>query len=220
MADNEQKIKIKGREFVYNPQKLDRETDIEIDIDIAKSNLLLFNRVAKSYNFTFILFFGTLLGAVREKGFIKHDLDIDVISKDEEELLNMIPQLQKEGFLFIRYYSGEKRNLYSFLRQGVYIDVDIAISAGKNKYYLAGAQIPSSFIDDLEVANFIGENLYIPKEHEKILVMLYGKDWRIPQNKAAYFPLILRRDYMQILIHLIPKKFRNFIKNLLGLNKQ
>jgi len=49
---------------------------------------------------------------------------------------------------------------------------------------------------------------------------LYGKDWRIPQNKAAYFPFILRRDYMQILIHMIPKKFRNFIKNILGLNKQ
>lgn len=219
MSDTKQKITIKGREFVYNPQKLDRETDTAIDSNIAKSNLQIFNRIAKSYDFKFILFFGTLLGAIREQNFIKNDTDIDIISKCEEELLNMIPNLQEEGFLFIRYYAGEKRVLYSFLRQGVYIDVDIVQSAGKNKYYLAGAKIPNSFVDDLKVINFIGESFSVPQEYEKILIMLYGKDWRIPQNKAAYFPLILRRDYMQILIHMIPKKFRNFIKSLLGLNK-
>ena len=220
MSDTEQKIKIKGREFVYNPQRLERETDIAIDANIAKSNLLLFNSIAKSYHFKFILFFGTLLGAIREQNFIRNDTDVDIMSKDEEELLNMIPKLQEEGFLFIRYYDGEKRVLYSFLRQGVYIDVDIVRSAGKNKYYLAGAKIPNSFVDDLQVINFIGESFCIPQEYEKILIMLYGKDWRIPQNKAAYFPLILRRDYMQILIHMIPKKFRNLIKKLLGLNKK
>lgn len=219
MSDTEQKIKIKGREFVYNPQKLDRATDIAIDANIAKSNLLLFNNIAKSYNFKFVLFFGTLLGAIREQNFIKNDTDVDIMSKDEEELLNMIPKLQEEGFLFIRHYEGEKRVLYSFLRHGVYIDVDIVRSAGKSKYYMAGAKIPSSFVDDLKAINFIGESFFIPQEYEKILIMLYGKDWRIPQNKAAYFPFILRRDYMQILIHMIPKKFRNFIKSLLGLNK-
>lgn len=219
MSDTEKKIKIKGREFIYNPQRLDRETDIAIDANIAKSNLLLFNNIAKSHNFKFVLFFGTLLGAIREQNFIKNDTDVDIMSKDEEELLNMIPKLQEEGFLFIRHYEGEKRVLYSFLRQGVYIDVDIVRNAGKNKYYLAGAKIPSSFVDDLKVINFIGESFFIPQEYEKILIMLYGKDWRIPQNKAAYFPFILRRDYMQILIHMIPKKFRNFIKSLLGLNK-
>ena len=219
MSDTEKKIKIKGREFIYNPQRLDRETDIAIDDNIAKSNLLLFNNIAKSHNFKFVLFFGTLLGAIREQNFIKNDTDVDIMSKDEEELLNMIPKLQEEGFLFIRHYEGEKRVLYSFLRQGVYIDVDIVRNAGKNKYYLAGAKIPSSFVDDLKVINFIGESFFVPQEYEKILIMLYGKDWRIPQNKAAYFPFILRRDYMQILIHMIPKKFRNFIKSLLGLNK-
>lgn len=219
MSDTEKKIKIKGREFIYNPQRLDRETDIAIDANIAKSNLLLFNNIAKSHNFKFVLFFGTLLGAIREQNFIKNDTDVDIMSKDEEELLNMIPKLQEEGFLFIRHYEGEKRVLYSFLRQEVYIDVDIVRNAGKNKYYLAGAKIPSSFVDDLKVINFIGESFFVPQEYEKILIMLYGKDWRIPQNKAAYFPFILRRDYMQILIHMIPKKFRNFIKSLLGLNK-
>ncbi|MBP5406282.1 hypothetical protein J6Z19_03925 [bacterium] len=220
MSDTEQKIKIKGKEFRYTPQRLDRETDIAIDANIAKSNLLLFNSIAKSYNFKFVLFFGTLLGAIREQNFIKNDTDIDVVSKGEEELLNMIPALQGEGFLFIRYYAGEKRVLYSFLRQGVYIDVDIVRNAGKSKYYLAGAKIPSSFVDDLKVVDFIGESFFVPQEYEKIFIMLYGKDWRIPQNKAAYFPLILRRDYMQILIHIIPKKFRNFVKTLLGLNKK
>ena len=47
MADTEQKITIKNREFTYNPQKLEHNTSTaKLDINIAKSNLLIFNKTA------------------------------------------------------------------------------------------------------------------------------------------------------------------------------
>ena len=80
MSDTEQKITIKNREFTYNPQKLEHNTNTaKLDINIAKSNLLIFNKIAIANDFRFILFFGTLLGAVREHDFIKNDTDIDVV---------------------------------------------------------------------------------------------------------------------------------------------
>lgn len=39
----------------------------KIDVPKAKENLLLLNKLAKENNFKFVLFFGSLLGAVREK---------------------------------------------------------------------------------------------------------------------------------------------------------
>lgn len=219
MSDAGQKINIKGREFDYNPQKLDRNTEKKLDLEIAKSNLLLFNKIAKSNDFKFTIFYGTLLGAIREHNFIKNDTDIDVVSADEEGLLNIIPELQKEGFLFIRYYTSKTRTVYSFSKDDVYIDVYLARKAGENKYFLEGAKIPASFIEEFTTMDFLGESFAIPVEYEKILVMLYGKDWRIPQSREGFFPFILRRDYDQILIHMIPKSFRNFIKKILGIKR-
>lgn len=214
-----QKINIKGREFDYNPQKLDRNTEKKLDLEIAKSNLLLFNKIAQTQNFRFVLFFGTLLGAIREKNFIKNDSDIDVVTSDEDGLLNIIPELQKEDFLFIRYYTSSTRTVYSFSKDDVYIDIYLARKAGKNKYFLEGAKIPTSFVEEFTTMDFLGESFAIPVEYEKILVMLYGNDWRIPQNKEGFFPVFLRRDYDQILIHMIPKSFRNFIKKILGIKR-
>ena len=215
MPDNERKIKIKGIEFDYNPQKLDRSVCSRLDIEVAKSNLLLFNKIAQAQNLGFVLFFGTLLGAIREKNFIKNDSDIDVVTSDEDGLLNIIPCLQENGFSFIRYYSSRTRTVYSFSRNGVYIDLYLAKKAGENKYFLEGAKIPTSFVEEFKTIDFLGESFAIPVEYEKILVMLYGKDWRIPQSREGFFPFILRRDYDQILIHMIPKGFRNFVKRIL-----
>ena len=49
-----------------------------------KSNL---GTTAIANDFRFILFFGTLLGAVREHDFIKNDTDIDVVKMFVEYIL-------------------------------------------------------------------------------------------------------------------------------------
>lgn len=217
MSDSGQKITIKGQEFDYNPQKLDHDSCEKLDLEVAKNNLLLFNKVAKSHDFKFILFYGTLLGAIREQNFIKNDTDIDVVTTDEDGLLNIIRELQKEGFLFIRYYSSKARTMYSFLKNKVYIDVYLAKKVGKNSCYLSGSKIPSSFVEKCQTFDFIGESFLIPFEYERLLTILYGKDWRIPQNKPATFPIISRRDYVQLFIQFFPKSFRNWVKKIIGM---
>ena len=50
-----------------------------INKKIAHENLLILKRLCDEAGLKFILFYGSLLGAVREHDFITHDEDIDVV---------------------------------------------------------------------------------------------------------------------------------------------
>lgn len=69
---------------------------IEIDL------LLQLDRVCKKYGLKYYLMFGSLLGAVRHKGFIPWDDDLDVCMprKDYEKLLKVAPSEFKEPYFF------------------------------------------------------------------------------------------------------------------------
>lgn len=219
----DQKIFIKGREFSYTPQELTYENAKLLDTKIAKENLLLFNEVSKANHFKFILFYGTLLGAIREKNFIKHDTDIDLVTTDENKLLDIIPQLQQKGFQFVRYYIYENKNgiLYSFLKNGVYIDIYLATKTKFNKYYLGYSKISKTFIENIADISFLGESFSIPANYEKLFILLYGKDWKVPKKNC---PAILPNDHkirslFYKLADFFPKKLRNLVKNMFGIKK-
>ncbi|MBR6027697.1 MAG: LicD family protein [Clostridia bacterium] len=70
-----------------------------IDIDLNELHQVQFNilkefdRVCKKHGLTYFLGYGTLLGAIRHKGFIPWDDDIDVVMlSDQYEKLMQIPQ--------------------------------------------------------------------------------------------------------------------------------
>ena len=205
-----EEIKIKGKCFNYEPEQLSYETSVVIDKDIARENLLLFKKIADRNNFNFLIFYGTLLGAIREHDFISHDIDIDVVTNDEDKLLEIIPELINNGFKFIRYESSPSlksyTTLYSFRRSSVYIDVYIAYKE-KNKYNLLNCYIKKSFIENKMQYEFLDEKFTIPKEYIKILKLLYGKDWKIPQkNKPGDFKP--RRN----IIYYLKRVYRRFFK--------
>jgi len=214
-----EKINIKGRDLSYSPEHISYETAVPINIEEARENLLNFKKTADENNLVFILAYGTLLGAIREHNFIKHDIDIDLITCDEIKLIDMIPKLQNEGFNFVRYEINPL--YYSFKRNSVYIDVYI-VSMVKNSYYLLNKKIKSSYITDTQPYLFLDAPFLIPKEYKKIFVELYGKDWHIPQeNKYGDFQEhdVLKKLFIYIK-KFIPKKIKIIIKKLLGYEVQ
>mgnify|MGYP006135500695 FL=1 len=147
-----------------------------------KLNELLDNtsRLLNDNNVTFWIDQGTLLGAIREGNFIKHDTDIDIsIYKEEEDklhkLLNNKGLLKKYGLTLIRIggwcnslklinHTSNKDSLNEY----DYIDI----------YVL-------NYIPLLETIYFKGIDYNVPKDPELYLSLVYGKDWNIPNPNGT-----------------------------------
>ena len=92
-----------------------------INKEIAFKNLCILKNELDQYGIEFQITFGTLLGAIREKDFIEHDEDIDllVLGEKKQQLFDLLPELRKIGFEVARY---DRRDLLSLIKDGEYID--------------------------------------------------------------------------------------------------
>lgn len=77
----------------------------KINIEKSKKNLLDFRKCFNDANISFGLIYGTLLGAIRENNFIKHDEDTDVfvLAEDREKVLSILFKLKELGLVVGRY---------------------------------------------------------------------------------------------------------------------
>lgn len=90
--------------------------------------LKTFDECLTANGIPYSLIFGSLLGAIREHGFINHDLDIDVALLIEERNHKLHELLQKNGFKLIRRFIIEDGSLgceetFEYANTGVTIDI-------------------------------------------------------------------------------------------------
>lgn len=191
-------IIIKGRPFAFNEIELTYENATIIDSSIAKKNLLDFKEVLDECHVPFLIMHGTLLGAIREHDFIKHDIDIDTCTLKEEALINAIPKLAEIGLNLCRY---EKGLIYSFIREGVYIDVYIVnkINGLIRPFYVRylGHAIPRKYFRKTKKIAFIGSTFNIPNHTEELIKFWYGENWRTPISDSPSNDKDLKGDYLE-----------------------
>lgn len=127
----------------YGPNYMDIQKRIQVNaslldgpdilrkVQLVELDMLLeFDRICKKYNLSYTLGYGTLLGAIRHKGFIPWDDDIDVIMLYDDYLkfLEIAPnELDAEKY-FLRWHKTDvdcnltfaqiKRNDTLFCREG------------------------------------------------------------------------------------------------------
>ena len=85
-----------------------------------------FNIVLSNNGFRYSLAAGTMLGAMREHGFIKHDVDIDTIMWIDEFNPSLYGLLEKAGFKLVHSFSigdGTLGKEDTFEKYGVQIDL-------------------------------------------------------------------------------------------------
>lgn len=123
----------------FQNKEKDRLTDLKINFDLHGIEAInLFDITLDRMNIKYSLAFGTLLGAVRNKGFISHDLDIDVFLWIEDFSPQIIEELQKVGFKLKHTFSVDNDKLGkedTIEYKGVQIDIFYVYQPLENRKY-------------------------------------------------------------------------------------
>lgn len=118
------RLKIANASLLEGPEILRQVQLVEVDL------LLELDRICKKNNIPYTLGYGTLLGAIRHKGFVPWDDDIDVIMLYEDYLrfLEIAPKELNSKKYFLRWHRSDndcnltfaqiKRNDTLFCREG------------------------------------------------------------------------------------------------------
>ena len=185
-----------------------------IDTVKATKNLLAVKKILDSNNTKFGLMFGTLLGAVRENSFIKHDEDVDlfVLEEDKEKLFNCIHDFINIGFQVCRY----DKKLLSIIRDDEYIDFYFFRKAlFFFRTCFPGATFRKRYLEETVDYVFLDNVFQVPNNTKKFLKVLYGPEWRIPKKNVpadAHSPYFKLKEYIYKHLPYIVKLIR-ILKN-------
>ena len=160
-----------------------------MNLPVARENIRLFKRIMEEHRAPFYLYFGTLLGAVRDRDFIAHDYDTDVMILEETRprLAEAAPALIAAGFEFARCKA--RGRFVTFLRNDEFIDVYVARRSLRLPCRrcwdvdgnLVGPESLAGFTD----FPFLGETYQVPLQYERVLAEMYGPDWRIEKKNCS-----------------------------------
>lgn len=174
--------------------------------------LCKFDHCLTSMNIPYSLAFGSMLGAAREKGFIKHDLDLDVVIWNEDYTLDLRKCLLAEGFTLVHEIlvdggNSGREETYSY--KGVTIDVfslypaidkypyccvfygvkdSVSLKDSMEKYgYLIPQRIQMPWIKEFVKVPFESLMLPITKNAHELLSYRYGVDYMKPNPNWQYY---------------------------------
>ena len=124
-------IEIDGRKLCFSSINIVKE-GVNLDPSAARNNLLFFDDLVKNTNIRWTLFYGTLLGVIRDNDFIPHDDDIDIVvlNEDRPEFMRLLFEFIDNGFVLLR----NERSILTLYRNGVYMDIYFYL--GKFQIYL------------------------------------------------------------------------------------
>jgi len=185
-----------------------------LDLEISRKNLHDFKKVMDMHEINYGLWFGTLLGAIREGGFISYDEDIDIYmhEEDRKKILNALFDFEKYGFKVARY--RPKEGLLSLIRDNDYIDTYFYKKI-LNKRKMGNNTLDAKYLEYTENLDFLGEQLPVPVNSKEVLRVLYGEDWNIPNKDGKPINTSIDRLIKDFLIDKLPF-FYNIFNSVLS----
>jgi hypothetical protein len=164
---------------------------------IVRTITAVCDRLVQEIGVSWFVTSGTLLGLVREGGFIKHDDDLDVAyvsaeTSDEgilkqrrriHAVLNAIPNVRAQdcagGHFWVFWSSGELQFMFDlftgFVRGGFF-----------NEYPLKPMTLTADRVLPPKDATLYGERTRVPREPEALLALNYGEGWRVPDPNFRF----------------------------------
>ena len=198
-----------------------------ITVEENENNLLFIIKILKDIEY--FIFFGTLLGVVRDNSLIDGDDDVDlyVNIKDKDKLIkilrdhnievNLTLPMNKSGYFIqvFRKINGKTLTidfyLYETELEKNYIIERWNLEGGthiESKYL----RIPKRFIYPIKETIFRKEKIPVPAQGELICEFIYGKNWKTKLKKDEEYKIeIINRLPRMFLV----KKFLFFKRYIL-----
>ena len=191
--------------FFKKKEKTYKENIDKITVEENFSNLVFFTQLLTKIEH--FVFFGTLLGLVRENNLIDGDDDIDlrVDEYDWERCTALLPYLSKK-YKVIKVKNNDKFYRISSREKisGEPLTVDLASSLRpKEDKWPAWENVDYLFDKPLSTIKINGLEVYCPNE-EDILPFLehtYGKDWNVQKcHNVTYRKYVMLVNFVFLLI--------------------
>ena len=173
------------------------------------------------------IFFGTLLGIVRDGDIIPNDDDIDLYV-DIKYRSKLIKELSNAGFVvneniypnFSKYFLQlqiPREDLITYVdfyffdsSQEKYISEKWNFSGRIDNFYNE-MHIPKELIFPLKKFPYKDIQLSIPSKPNELCALLYGKEWRIPLDKNKHYTTAIINNKPVILKGYFGKLFLRFL---------
>lgn len=165
----------------------------ELQLHILKM-LLVFDKICREHNLHYYILFGTMLGAVRHKGFIPWDDDIDVgVPRGEYQLLiEHAGDWFPEPFEFLCYETNPDF-VFGF---GKMQDAGTTIIERGHIPFLGGAYIDIFPIDGISSCALMQRVQYLRYSYfKKVCYLLQRDPYKHGHGCSSWIPLLTRKLY-------------------------
>ena len=159
-----------------------------------------FDQCMTECGYRYMLIGGTMLGAIREHGFIKHDMDLDVSMWIDDYSPKMIGDLKRYGFEWLYSYQiadGKYGREDTFDYKGCRIDIFYIYPAVDKLPYITdywnepgmapGTYMPRRqeipFVRETRLEKFEDLMLPVPANAEEQCIFRYGEDYMTPNPR-------------------------------------
>ena len=166
------------------------------ELEIRKKEFLIICKILDSLKIKYFLHGGILLGAIRDKGFIPWDWDVEIavftneISSKKDLLISKISETKFKIINFEKDISKFKIDIIGELSEDVtkYTIMSWNHDVSKKKFWRKNLKIPDHFLLNMIKIDLFGKSHNVPFPPEDYLKHQYG-DWQTPiqtSNKDIY----------------------------------
>lgn len=173
-------------------------------------NLLAFDKICKEHNLHYYLLFGTMLGAVRHKGFIPWDDDIDVgLPRPEYEEFRRNAKFWLPAPYEFICYENDHNYMGGF---GKMQDSSTTLIERQHIGYIGGVYMDIFPIDGIPSNNIAQRIQYYRYQYYKQILYFLNRDpYKHGHGVSSWLPLIIHKtftkDKMQKRLHKLMTKY-------------